>query len=132
MSNHEDLQRILRKEYLIGPEVRMDNHKKGINYFSGNKNSVYYELWGDKEIFRLLITKPCSTLFTTKFVGKNHLLMMLIVEEDQLIGGFVSLQENMADQLSSIFPHLNDNSLRQLDSLWANFVKDHYFSDLAI
>lgn len=132
MSYQEDLQRLLKREYLIGPEARMDIHKKGINYYSGNKSTAYYELWGEKEIFRLVIAKPSPSLFTTKFVGKNHLLMLLIVENDQMIGGFVSLQENMAEQFSGIFPHLNDESLQQLDALWANFVKDHYMYDLAM
>lgn len=131
MSHLEDLQRLLKKEYLIGPEVRMDTTKKGINYYSGNKNIAYYELWGEKEIFRLVIAKPSPNLFATKFVGKNHLLLLLMVEDDQMIGGFLSLQENMVEQLVGIFPHLNAESLRQLDYLWANFVRNHYMHDLS-
>lgn len=120
----------MKKEYLIGPEVRMDVNKKGINFCSGNKNTAFYELWGDKEIFRFVIVKPTPNFYASKFVGRNHLLFLLIVEDNQLVGGFVFLNDSLLEQLQSIFPHLNDESLRQFEYLWANFVKDHYFYDL--
>ncbi|QHW31038.1 hypothetical protein GZH47_09335 [Paenibacillus rhizovicinus] len=125
MNNQEDFQRLLKKEYLLGPEVMMVN-QVGINYYSGTKSSAFYELWGEKEIFRLLILRPSSNLFASKFVGKNHLIFLLIVEDDQLIGGFVSLQENMLEQLTSVLHNLNEKSLKELEDLWSLFVKDHY------
>lgn|GEM_PF-3646077 len=125
MQLEEDFQRLLRKEYLNGPEVNMVG-QVGINFYSGMKSMAFYELWGEKEIFRLLIAEPAANLFTSRFLGKNHLLFLLIVEDDQLVGGFISLQENMFDQLSGIMQHLNERSVKELEDLWTQFVKDHY------
>lgn len=127
MNNHDDLQRLLKKEYLLGPDFKKRN-QIGIQFFSGNKVSAFYELWGEKEIFRLLIMRPSTNLFTSKFVGKNYLLIMLIVEDDQMVGGFISLQESFLDQLILVFPNLADRSLKELEELWTNFVKEHYSS----
>ncbi|MEW4369742.1 hypothetical protein [Paenibacillus kandeliae] len=125
MNNAEDLQNLLKKEYLKGPEFKMDN-KVGINYYSGDSESVFYELWGKEEIFQIIILKPSVNLYTTKFVGKNHLLILLVVENDQTIGGFISLKDEVKNQFVDIFPNLDENNVFQLSELWNNFVIDHY------
>ncbi|NHN34407.1 hypothetical protein [Paenibacillus agricola] len=129
MNNNDDLQRLLRQEYLIGPDYKMQN-QIGINFYSGTKQSVFYELWGAEEIFRLLIFKPSDKLFTSKYVGKSCVLFQLLVEDEQIIGGFISFQEELYDQLTIIFPNFKEKSLRDLESLWTYFVKDHYTNTL--
>lgn len=125
MNNQEDLQRLLKKEYLIGPEFKM-KEKIGINYYSGNKSSAFYELWGKDEIFQIIIVQPSSNLFAGKFVGKNHILFLLVVENDQMIGGFLSLQEDILTQLDNLFTSITPNSIKQLVELWNDYVLEHY------
>jgi hypothetical protein len=125
VNKESDLQKILKSKYQEGPNVDIRNGI-GINRFSGNFDSAYYELIGEKEIFRLLIMRPSRELFTSKYVG-NHLLVLLIEEEELTTGGFVSLNEDLESELEKVFAH-RSSCIPELIDLWEQFVQPHYLS----
>lgn len=120
----QDFQERLKKEYLI--EGQMDNKGIGIKSFSGTVNTAYYELWSYTQIFRLIIIKPAYNLYTSHFVGKSHLILLLIEENEEMKGGMISFKEDLYSELSRVFPHLKPKSIRECQSLWELFVKEHY------
>ncbi|HJV16401.1 MAG TPA: hypothetical protein VJ546_03290 [Bacillales bacterium] len=126
MLNKElEIQKILRKKYMEGPKLQMAEDSTGINCFSGNSSSAYYELYGSSSIFRLMVIEPSNNLFTNNFVGKGHLLFLLM-EEEQVKGGFVSLSENLLEEFSKVFCHLREEQIKEFYKLWENYAKKHY------
>jgi hypothetical protein len=126
VDNSSKIQELLKEQYLYGPNYKMSEEKRiGINLFSGNSNSAFYELWGETQIFRLVIIKPSSNLYTNRFVGKGHLLFLLIEEDEKITGGFLSV-ESERPAFSSVFSHLSEKGNSELEQLWLEFVKDHY------
>lgn len=120
-----EIQKILRGKYLQGPKFDMSNELIGINYFSGSLESAYYELYGNSSIFRIVVMEPSVNLFTTHYVGKNHLLFLLL-EEELLHGGFISLNESILEQFKVILPHIREEQIEELNYLWGNFAYKHY------
>lgn len=126
LNKEQEIQKILRGKYMEGPKLLMDENSIGINYFSGNSKSAYYELYGSSSIFRLVIMEPSINLFTNQYVGKNHLLFLLM-DEEQVRGGFVSLNvDSLMDEFKQAFSHLRDEQVEELHGLWENFASLHY------
>lgn len=127
MSKNQEIQKILRGKYMEGPKLQMEEDLTGINYFSGNANSAYYELYGTSSIFRLMVMVPSINLFTNHYVGKDHLLFLLM-EEEQVRGGFVSLNENTLElnEFRKALSHLREEQLEELYQLWIRFASQHY------
>ncbi|MBD7985953.1 hypothetical protein H9649_15380 [Sporosarcina sp. Sa2YVA2] len=126
LNKEKEIQKILRGKFMEGPKLLLDEDSIGINYFSGNLNSAYYELYGNSSIFRLIIIEPSTNLFTNQYVGKNHLLFLLL-EEEQVRGGFVSLNvENLVDEFGKVFSYLREEQIEELHGLWRNFASLHY------
>lgn len=119
-----EIQKILRGKFLKGP-IKMDDNSIGINNFSGDAKSAYYELYGPDSIFRLIVMQPSDNLYTSHFVGKNHLLFLLI-EEEQVKGGFVSLDKDLFLEIRKTFSHLREEQIRELYELWDGYGKIHY------
>ncbi|MFC0476155.1 hypothetical protein ACFFHF_13020 [Robertmurraya beringensis] len=127
MLNKEiEIQKILRKKFMKGPKLNMAEDSTGINYFSGNNHSAYYELYGSSSIFRLIVVEPSINLFTEYYVGKDHLLFLLM-DEEQVKGGFVSLKEDLLIEFKKTFAHLREEQIIELHELWENYAKIHYF-----
>lgn len=103
----------------------MDENSTGINNFSGNSQSAYYELYGSSSIFRLIVMKPSENLYTSQFVGKNHLLFLLI-EEEQVKGGFISLNQDLLSEFRKALSHLREEQVIELHELWENYGSYHY------
>ncbi len=127
LNKEKEVQKILRGKFMQGPKLLMDDESTGINYFSGNTKSAYYELYGATSIFRLIILEPSDNLYTSYFVGKNHLLFLLI-EEEQVRGGFVSLTQDLITEFRKAFSHLREEQLEELYMLWHKFGSRHYNS----
>lgn len=108
-----------------GPKLHMDEDSTGINYFSGDSRAAYYELYGSTSIFRLIVNEPSNDLYTDTYVGKNHLLFLLM-EEGQVKGGFVSINEDLFEEFSKVFSHLSEEQIRELLDLWERYAKNHY------
>ncbi|MFH0068403.1 MULTISPECIES: hypothetical protein [Peribacillus] len=125
LNKEQEIQKILRGKFMEGPKLLMAEDSTGINYFSGNAKSAYYELYGTSSIFRLMVIEPSNNLFTNQYVGKNHLLFLLM-EEEQVRGGFISLNEDLILEFRSAFLHLRDEQVEELHDLWKNFAKNHY------
>lgn len=127
----EDFQNILRKRYLKGPNFRIDPEKNiGINRYSGSQDVAYYELYGDKQVFRILICKLPSYLHTNNYIGNQH-LMLMSEKNEQMVGGTVVLKEDMSEEFSRIFSnHLSSKGITDLQNLWCNFVYRHYFNEI--
>ncbi|TYS57328.1 hypothetical protein FZC74_16690 [Sutcliffiella horikoshii] len=125
INKEHEIQKILKKKFMEGPKFLMAEDSTGINYFSGNSSSAYYELYGSSSIFRLLIIEPSNNLFTSSYVGKNHLLFLLI-EEDQVKGGFASINEEPLLEFQRVYPHLTEDQIKELVDLWLKFAKKHY------
>lgn len=127
LNKEKEVQKILRGKFMQGPKLLMDDESTGINYFSGNTKSAYYELYGATSIFRLIILEPSDNLYTSYFVGKNH-LMFLLMEEEQVRGGFVSLTQDLMTEFRKAFSHLREEQLGELYMLWLKFGSGHYNS----
>lgn len=125
MSKDTDIQRILKSKYMNGPKFRMSSDGIGINYFSGSEQSVFYELIGPNTVFRLIIVKPSNDLFTSTFVGRDYLLVF-ISEEKRMVGGLVSIKEDIKNQFKKLFTQLDEKHIGELTKLWSNFVIMHY------
>lgn len=126
----EELQLLLKKEHLKGPSFRMSLDKQGINYFSGNSTTSYYELYGEKQVFRILITKLPSSIFTTKYIGKQH-LFLLIGEDDIMTGSNINLKNDITEELTRILNStLSEKSIHELQRLWIKYVYVHYTEEL--
>lgn len=122
----EVLNRMLKQKYLKKSESSMNAEQIGIHVYSGSKQSVFYELWGADQIFRLIIFNPHNELFTSKHVG-NNLFFSLIEEENNMRGGFIDMKKDISEELSKVFPHIKTESLDELSMLWNYFVKEHYY-----
>lgn len=94
-----------------------DDNLVGINYFSGSEQSAFYELYGPSTVYRLVIIKPSENLFSSFFVGENHLLFLLL-EDEQANGGFVSLSEDVEEEFAKIFNHLPEEQVNEVYKLW--------------
>jgi hypothetical protein len=126
LNKEQEIQKILRNKFMDGPRLSMDENSTGINYFSGNASSAYYELYGESSIFRLMVIEPSSNLFTNHFVGKNHLLLLLM-EEEQVRGCFVGLNEDtIQSNFKKAFSHLREEQVDELYKLWEKFAYAHY------
>lgn len=126
----DEIQHLLKKQYLKGPNFMMDEQKRGINYFSGNSSVAFYELFGPSQVFRILICKLPSSLFISKYVGRQY-LMLLIEEEDIMAGGVFNLKVDIREEFQRIFGgHLSGKGVKELIELWSNFVQIHYLQDL--
>jgi 5'(3')-deoxyribonucleotidase len=124
MNSDTEIQKLLKTKYLKPGQL---NEKGiGIKHYAGTQETAYYEIWGENEIFRLLVVKPSSNLYLSYFVDKMHLLVFLIEEDDRMQGGLISLKEDFFFEAKKIFPHLNTKSIRELQSLWSTEVKKHY------
>ena len=123
----EDIQNLLRKRYLKGPNFRIDPEKNvGINRFSGTQEAAFYELYGEKMVFRIIICKMPSSLHAISYIGNQHLVLMA-EKNEQMVGGAVFLKEDMTEEFTRIFTnHLNTKGIIDLQSLWLNFVYQHY------
>jgi hypothetical protein len=124
-----ELQNLLRKEHLKGPNYKMGSNNQGINYFSGDPTVSYYELYGEKQVFRIIIVKLPTSIFTQKYIGKQH-LFLLMGEDDIMTGSSISLKDDITEELKKILGNfLSEKSIRELQNLWAGFVHDHYFNN---
>ncbi|MGD7045871.1 hypothetical protein [Jeotgalibacillus proteolyticus] len=130
LNKEQEIQKILRGKFVDGPKLLMDENSTGINNFSGNNKSAYYELYGPSSIFRLIIMEPSDNLYTNQFVGKNHLLFLLI-EEEQVKGGFVSLKQNILSEFIKTFSHLREEQVEELYLLWDRYGSNHYHNLIA-
>jgi len=122
-----DTQGLLRKKFLKGPKFDMPQGKVGINYWSGNEETAFYEVWGKENIFKLVVLKPANNLYVNNYVGQNTLLILLS-EGSNFTGGFIDLSGETKNELRKYFSHLEDAALEELAALWSQFVKKHYFS----
>jgi hypothetical protein len=126
LNNEQEVQKILRGKFMKGPKLQLDeNSSTGINNFSGNAQSAYYELYGPSTIFRLIVIEPSINLYTNHYVGKNHLLFLLM-DEEQVRGGFVSLNENVSEEFKKAFSHLREEQMEELFDLWKKYASIHY------
>lgn len=125
----EELQNLLRKEHLKGPNYKMGTNNQGINYFSGDSIVSYYELYGEKQVFRILIVKLPTSIFTQKYIGKQH-LFLLMGEDDIMTGSSISLKSDISDELrKTLGDFLSEKSIRELQILWAGYVHEHYLNN---
>jgi hypothetical protein len=124
MSTENQIQELLKKKYLQGPKYRMDEQKQGIQFTSVADGMIYYELWGEQDIFRVVIVSARPTLFTTHYVGKSP-LVLLLGENDQYQGGFISSQAPLQEELHRVFPQLHGKSVKELTDLIQRFVLPH-------
>jgi len=127
LNKDQEIQKILRGKFMKGPKFQIDEKMRGINFFSGTELSAYYELYGEYSVFKLLVIKPTSNLFTNQYVGKDHLLLQLM-EEDQVRGGFISVNENLINEFGKTFPHLREEQIEELLELWTDYAGKHYYS----
>lgn len=127
LNKEQEIQKILRGKFLMGPKLLMDNNSIGINNFSGDSKSAYYEFYGPSSIFRLIVMEPSENLYTNYFVGKDHLLFLLM-EEEQVRGGFVSMSESLYSEFSNTFTHLREEQIKELHELWEGYGSIHYKS----
>jgi len=127
MSNNEnEIYKILKSKYLIGPRLDMDkNNLIGLNSFSGDKNSAFYELYGKEKIFKLLICKPSGSLFINNYLGKNYLLFLL-VEKEGVKGGFITNNGWTLEQFNKIFEDLESKEIVELFELSKKYVINHF------
>lgn len=125
MDYSDEIQKILKTKYMYGPKFKMEENLIGINYFSGSERSAFYELYGPSTIYRLIIIKPSDNLFTSFFVGKNYLLLLLL-EEEKVQGGFVSLSDDIESEFAKNFDHLPEEQVGEVYNLWETFVAEHY------
>ncbi|RFB20712.1 hypothetical protein DZB87_26500 [Bacillus sp. ALD] len=126
MNKEQEIQKILHSKFMYGPKYQMDEALiEGINFFSGSASSAFYELWGNSSIFRLIVMQPSKTLFTSHYVGKDH-LMFLLMEEEQVRGGFISPSENLLTEFKRIFNHVREEHVEELHLLWINYASIHY------
>ncbi|MGM0940795.1 MAG: hypothetical protein ACQEWU_07525 [Bacillota bacterium] len=133
MNTEKEIQKILKTKHLKGPQFRLnDQGTIGINYVSGNQGSAFYELYGKGQIYQLVILKPSNEFYVNHYVGKKHLVFLLVEEEEQLRGGFVSTQNTMQSELENVFSHLNEEEIKEVFYLWDSFVKEHYFDEMSI
>jgi hypothetical protein len=123
----QEIQKILRGKYMQGPKFSMGEDLIGINFFSGTEISTYYELYGSSSIFKLIVMKPTVNLYTNHYVGKDHLLLMLL-EEEHVRGGFISLNEDLLKEFEKAFSHLREEQIKELIILWQDFAYKHYSS----
>ncbi|MGK5508658.1 hypothetical protein [Brevibacillus formosus] len=127
--DNDVIQTILKEKHLFGPNFLMDaDIKHGINYFSGNQKNAYYELWGKKQVYRLLIGKLTDSLFTSKFIGGKH-FFFLMEENEVMRGSVVTLREDMHNSFEIMFADtLSPTSIKELQELCSSFVLKHYLS----
>lgn len=125
LNKEQEIQKILRGKFLEGPKLQMDENSIGINNFSGNAQSAYYEFYGPSSIFRLIVMEPSDNLYTNHFVGRNHLLLLLI-EEEQVKGGFISLNQDLLSEFRKTFSHLRSEQVEELYHLWNRYGLNHY------
>lgn len=125
INKEQEIQKILRGKFMEGPKLLMSEDSTGINNFSGNSQSAYYELYGPSSIFRLVIIEPSSNLYTNYYVGKNHLLFLLM-EEEEVRGGFITLNDNIIEGFKTTFQHLREEQVDELYTLWNRYAFPHY------
>ncbi|WP_153721820.1 hypothetical protein [Sporosarcina cascadiensis] len=125
-NKEKEIQKILKGKFMLGPKLLMNADLTGINYFSGDEQSAYYELYGNTSIFHLIIIQPSKTLFTNQYVGKNFLLFLLL-EDEKVRGGFLLLNEvNLLNEFKRVFSYLNTEQVEELNTLWNSTVSAHY------
>lgn len=126
MKNSEnEIYKILKNKYLKGPRLDMNSDLIGLNSFSGDKNSAFYELYGKNKIFKMLIFRPSSSLFINSYLGKNHFLILL-VEDEGVKGGFITNENWNLDQFGKIFTDLDEKDLNELFELCKKYLIDHF------
>ncbi|WP_330502417.1 hypothetical protein V2I71_09520 [Peribacillus frigoritolerans] len=79
----------------------------------GNQSTVFYELYGKNQIYQLLIMKPN----TNHYLGKNYLLFLLIEQNGQMKGGFVSILDQISTEFTKAFPHLKEDEMEDFHYL---------------
>ncbi|MEC2076112.1 hypothetical protein [Metabacillus fastidiosus] len=132
-STEKEVQKVLQKKLMKGPQFHMNEEgTMGINYVSGNQSSVFYELYGKNQIYQMVIMKPSTSFYTNQYVGRLYLLVLLIEEDKQMHGGFVSGVEQVHKEFQKSFPHLSGDEIEELQYLWTTFVVHHYTTDLEV
>ncbi|MBD8115018.1 hypothetical protein [Priestia megaterium] len=131
MNKEKEVQRILQRKLMKGPHFKMNEEgTMGINYVSGNQSTVFYELYGKNQIYQMLIMKPNVNLYTNQYVGKNYLMFLLIEQDEQMKGGFVSNLDQISNEFQKAFSHLKSDEIEDLHYLWQTFIKEHYMQEL--
>lgn len=130
MNTEEHIQALLKEQYLKGPKVKMNDEKIGINFYSGSDGCAYYELWGEEQIFKLIVLNPPGDLFLSRFVGKNHLMFLLIEADEKLVGGFAAINKDINQEFMRIFSHLDNKTVMELTKLWEEFAKEHFYENI--
>jgi hypothetical protein len=130
LNNEKELgiQKIYKDKYL--EEEVLNGDKIGIHTYSGTQQSAFYELWGETQIYRLMIMQPSTNLFMSRYLGDNHLFLFLIEDDLQMRGGTLSLDNPIKEEFDKIFVNLSTKSRDELAKFWEENVKEHYYNKL--